>query len=98
MVEKGGQRLKLSHPILRSLLKRMGLRRAQANVRLRGHEEPQGWKRAGSGGKERDLFLALSLKKSHSLGLKGRPLVYMTFQCILSVISVVKGLFLFQGR
>lgn len=46
----------------------------------------------------RNLFLALSLKKSNSLGLKGRLLVYMTFQCIPSVISVVKGLFLFQGR
>lgn len=52
----------------------------------------------GSGGEEGNLFLALSLKKSHSLGLKGRPLVYMTFQCILSVISVVKGLLLFRGR
>lgn len=51
-----------------------------------------------SGGEERNLFLSLSLKKSHSLGLKGRPLAYMAFQCILYVISVVKGLFLFWGR
>lgn len=51
-----------------------------------------------SGGEERNLFLSLSLKKSHFLGLKVRPLVYMTSKCVLYDISVVKGLFLFRGR
>lgn len=47
------------------------------------------------GVERKKMFLSLSLKKSHSLGLKGRPLVYMTFLCILYVISVVK-VFLFS--